>query len=541
MTGGTPPGAAPLASGAAPPAPSPEGGAAELRVEGIGVAPGVAVGEVYLYGGGGYQAEPEHLDADAVEAEVGRFERAVARSERELKKIRLVARQKLGDGSVGIFDAQALILRDGQFYDAVVRRVRDERQGAGWAVQSVMEGLRRRLESSATAALRERAADFLDVQDRVLRNLQQGRAVSRIDRDRVVVAERLSAADVLLFSRHGVRAVVMDFGGPTSHVAIMARALGVPAVVSLHGLAGRVGAGETVVVDGFSGTVIARPTEETRAAAQVKADRFARLSEDRAEVAAAPSETRDGHAVALQANVEFREEFPLLHEYGAEGRRPVPHRDAVPHPGPRARRGAAVRGLPRRRGRRRPARGHVPAPRPRRRQGAPDGAPRGEPDARVARPPHPPRQGRPPAPAAPGRAPRRRRGPGRRPAPRPAPDGVRARRGPPVPPRLPVGVRRARGRGRRAPGRPPARDHGRGPVGGAPRGHVRAPRRLLLGRHQRPHAVHAGRRPRERPRRRALPRAPPRRARAHPPDGRGGGRGRASRWACAARWRPTRA
>ena len=315
MTGDAPLGVAPLAPGAAPP----PGGAGELRVEGIGVAPGVAVGEVYLYGGGGYQAEPERLDADAVEAELGRFERAVARSERELRKVRLVARQKLGDGSAGIFDAQALILRDGQFYDAVVRRVREQEQGAGWAVQSVMEGLRRRLESSPTAALRERAADFLDVQDRVLRNLQQGRAVSRIDRDRVVVAERLSAADVLLFSRHGVLAVVMDFGGPTSHVAIMARALGVPAVVSLHGLAGNVHSGDTVVVDGFSGTVTVRPTAETRAAAAEKAARFARLSEDRAEVAAAPSETRDGHAVGLQANVEFREEFPLLHEYGAEG------------------------------------------------------------------------------------------------------------------------------------------------------------------------------------------------------------------------------
>ncbi|MDT0632535.1 phosphoenolpyruvate--protein phosphotransferase [Rubrivirga sp. S365] len=299
---------------------SPNGaGRDELRVEGIGVAPGVTVGEAYLYAGGGYQAEPEHLDADAVEAELGRFERAVARSERELKKVGLVARQKLGAGSAGIFDAQALILRDPQFYDAVAERIRDGRQGAGWAVQSVMEALRRRLESSPSAALRERAADFLDVQDRVLRNLQQGRAVSRIDRDRVVVAERLSAADVLLFSRHGVLAVVMDFGGPTSHVAIMARALGVPAVVSLHGLAGRVEAGDTVVVDGFSGTVTVRPTGETRAAAEAKAERFARLSEDRAEVAAAPSETRDGHAVALQANVEFREEFPLLHEYGAEG------------------------------------------------------------------------------------------------------------------------------------------------------------------------------------------------------------------------------
>ena len=314
-------------TGAAPldptprPAPSPglEGGLDELVVEGIGVAPGVAIGAVYLYGGGGYQADPEHLDADAVEAELGRFERAVARSERELKKIGIVAQQKLDAGSAGIFDAQALILRDDQFYGAVVERVRDGRQGAGWAVQSVMTGLRRRLEGSANAGLRERAADFLDVQDRVLRNLQQGRAVSRIDRDRVVVAERLSAADVLLFSRHGVLAVVMDFGGPTSHVAIMARALGVPAVVSLHGLAGNVAPGDTVVVDGFSGTVTVRPSAETRAAAEVKAERFARLAEDRAAVAAAPSETADGHAVALQANVEFREEFPLLHEYGAEG------------------------------------------------------------------------------------------------------------------------------------------------------------------------------------------------------------------------------
>ena len=315
MTGATPPGPG-TGLQATPPA---EGGAGELRVEGIGVAPGVAVGEVYRYAGGGYQAEPEHLDADAVEAEVQRFERAVARSERELKKVGIVARQKLSDGSAGIFDAQVLILRDSQFYDAVVERVRDGRQGAGWAVQSVMTGLRRRLEASDNALLRERAADLLDVQDRVLRNLQQGRAISRIDRNRVVVAERLSAADVLLFSRHGVLAVVMDFGGPTSHVAIMARALGVPAVVSLHGLAGNVHAGDTVVVDGFSGTVTVRPSPETRAAAEAKAERFARLAEDRAAVSAAPSETADGHPVSLQANVEFREEFPLLHEYGAEG------------------------------------------------------------------------------------------------------------------------------------------------------------------------------------------------------------------------------
>ena len=294
-------------------------GSEEVRVEGIGVAPGVSIGPAYLFAAGAFQASPEHLDADDTAAEVERFERAVARSERELKKITIVARQKLGDSSAGIFDAQTLILRDSQFFDAVIDRIRRDHTGAGWAVQQVLDTHRRRLSASPNAALRERAADFQDVQNRVLRNLQQGRAVSNIDPHRVVVAENLTAADVLLFSRRGVLGVVLDFGGPTSHVSIMARALGVPAVVSLHGLAERVHHGDTIVVDGFSGTVIVNPTPETRAEAEAKADRYARLAEDREEVLAAPSATQDGHAVSLQANVEFREEFPLLHEYGAAG------------------------------------------------------------------------------------------------------------------------------------------------------------------------------------------------------------------------------
>ena len=291
----------------------------EIRVEGIAVAPGVAIGPAYLYAAGAYQAEPEQLSADDVDAELERFERAVARSERELGKIAVVARQKLGESSSGIFDAQALILRDSQFYDAVRAHIREHGAGAGWAVQSVLAEHRRRLEGSASASLRERAADFLDVQNRVLRNLQQGRAVSRIDRDRVVVAENLTAADVLLFSRHGVLGVVLDFGGPTSHVSIMARALGVPAVVSLHGLAEHVRRGDVVIVDGFSGAVTVHPTPETLAAARDKAERFANLAHDRQSLVAAPSETKDGHPVVLRANVEFREEFPLLHEFGAQG------------------------------------------------------------------------------------------------------------------------------------------------------------------------------------------------------------------------------
>ena len=295
----------------------PEG--SEVVVEGIGVAPGVAIGPAYLYAGGAYQARSKHLTEANVEDELDRFERAVARSERELIKIITIAKEKLGGTSGNIFDAQLLILRDPSFYEAVGAAIKEEHMGAGYAVQTVMEGLEKRLRASGNAALRERAADFQDIQNRVLRNLQQGRALSRIDPHRVVVAQNLTAADVLLFSRRGVLGCVLDFGGPTSHVSIMARALGVPAVVSLHDLAEHVQPDDTLIVDGFSGRVILNPTEETRARYEAKQAGYLALKADRIDVVAAPSETLDGHPVQLQANLEFREELPLLHEYGAHG------------------------------------------------------------------------------------------------------------------------------------------------------------------------------------------------------------------------------
>ena len=291
----------------------------EIVADGVGVSPGVAVGEVYLYEAGAYQATRDRLEPGDEDAEVERFERAIARSERELKKVRTVAQQKLGDGSAGIFDAQALVLRDRQFYDAVIRLIRKRHMGAGWAAQEVLDGIRQRLAASESPLMRERAGDFLDVQARVLRNLQQGRAHSRIDRNRVVVARNLTAADILLFSRRGVLGVVLDFGGPTSHVSIMARALGVPTAVSAHSLSGRIRPGDEIVVDGFSGRVVVNPSPEARERYTAKQARFARLEASRAEVVAQPSETADGHRVALRANVEFPQEFELLHEFGAEG------------------------------------------------------------------------------------------------------------------------------------------------------------------------------------------------------------------------------
>ncbi len=290
-----------------------------MQFGGIGVSPGIAIGPVYRYEGEAYQAEAELLEAGEIDDEFQRFEVAVARSERELEKIVTVAHEKLGVSSGVIFDAQLLMLRDDSFYEGVADLIRGEHHAAGYAVQSVLDRHRHRMEASGSALLRERAADIEDVRNRVLRNLRQGKAISNIDPAHIVVAQNLTAADVLLFSRRGILGCVLDYGGPTSHVSIMARALGVPAAVSLHGLAQIVEAGDVLILDGFSGVVIVNPNEETLGRYEEKRARYVAMASEVEVLASAPSETQDGHHVQLQANLEFRQELPLLREFGAEG------------------------------------------------------------------------------------------------------------------------------------------------------------------------------------------------------------------------------
>ncbi|CAN5634523.1 phosphoenolpyruvate--protein phosphotransferase [soil metagenome] len=287
--------------------------------QGIAASPGVAIGPVYVYSSGVEQRHDEALEPEDLDREQERFESAVARSERELQKISLIAEEKLGGASADIFEAQLLMLRDSALYEAVCELIREERLSAGFAVERVLEKHRRRMEASGSVYLRERATDLLDVQTRLLRNLQQARASSRVDSNHIVVAQNLTAADVLLFSRRGTRGIVIDYGGATSHVSIMARALGVPAVVSLHGFSESVQAGDELIIDGFNGRVILHPDAPTRQRFQAKRKRYESLLAERESLIGVPAETRDGQTIVLRANMEFESELPLLAEYGASG------------------------------------------------------------------------------------------------------------------------------------------------------------------------------------------------------------------------------
>ena len=293
--------------------------AGEIVFQGIAAAPGIAIGPAYVYA----RESQDHVErrsiGDDFEAEVARFESAVERSEHDLKKIASVAGEKLGKDSAAIFDALAMMLRDERLYDAVIAEIRDHRVNADYAVQEVMTGHRQMMKASDSEYLRERAADLLDLQDRLIRHLRHGKLLSAIEPNCIVIAESVTASDIVLFSRRGILGVGMEFGGPTSHVALMARALDVPAVVSLHDVVDYVNDGDTVILDGISGRLIVRPSAEVLERHEGRRDRYQRLRLEQEELAGDPTRTLDDVDVQLMANIEFEEELRLMKAYGADG------------------------------------------------------------------------------------------------------------------------------------------------------------------------------------------------------------------------------
>lgn len=292
---------------------------AERLLRGIGVAHGIAIGPAFLYARDAFTVVQRQILEDEVPAELLRFEEAVTRSERDLRKIASVARDKLGDGSASIFEAQALMLRDEAVYEAVVGRIRSDRTNADYAVQSVMNKHRQIMKASDSEYLRERADDLQDVQERIIRHLRREKILSDIDHGSIVIAENLTAADIILFSRRNILGCATDFGGATSHVSIMARALDVPTVVGMHGATEAIQNGDLLILDGLQGLVIVNPTPETVAHYREQQVKFGRFLQEQKHLTPLPAETLDGHRIVLRANLEFREELRLLREYGAEG------------------------------------------------------------------------------------------------------------------------------------------------------------------------------------------------------------------------------
>lgn len=297
------------------------GDSEEVVLRGIGVSPGVVVGEVFLLVSDHVGVPEYEIQESEVEHEICRLEDALIETRRQIKAIQKDLESRAGVRNASILDAHLMVLDDRSFIEDVLKGIKAQRKNVEFIVKSASDRYADVLASVQDDYLRERVADIHDVARRVIRNLSGtvDTAVSDLKERHVVVANDLAPSETAGMRKDMVTAFATDLGSPTSHTAVMARALEIPAVVGLHDISEHVSTGDEMLIDGNKGVVIIHPTPESLekygkvAAARRDIEReLTRLKNE-------PAVTKDGHGIVLSANVEGPEEAEAVLTYGAEG------------------------------------------------------------------------------------------------------------------------------------------------------------------------------------------------------------------------------
>lgn len=258
----------------------------------------------------------------SINAEIARFYTAIDRSRRQLCELAKTTASHASSNEAGIFDSHLMMLEDTFFIDTVVGAVRNQRQNVEWSVSQAFGQMAETMRRMGDDYLRERIADIDDVRNRLIGNLlgeDAQRSVPQIDRPSVIVADNISPSDAVALPRRFIRGLVTEQGSLTAHVTILARALGVPAVVGIGTSLACIAAGDEVALDGFHGVVWHRPTEEIKTDLLSQTASLRAALEHRHLLADRPAITPDGVRVTLFANADHSVGFEGIGEHGAEG------------------------------------------------------------------------------------------------------------------------------------------------------------------------------------------------------------------------------
>ena len=291
------------------------------RLKGIGVSPGVAVGPA-LVAIQRTQVIRFPIALDRVARELSALERARQRSREQLEQIRRRITELKGADLASIFDAQLLMLDDPALLGRAAAVVRDARVNAEWAVQSALDELSAVFDDIDDRYLHERKGDVHDVAGRLRLNLREERGGPRdrlqdLDTPCVLIADELTPSVVAQLDWTRIRGFATDAGSRTYHTAILARSLGVPAVVGLHDVSSHLPPGASVILDGESGEVIIDPSPDLYQEAELASRRSrVHVSVPHSE---GPLETVDGIRVVLAANIERSDDVAMAIDAGAEG------------------------------------------------------------------------------------------------------------------------------------------------------------------------------------------------------------------------------
>lgn len=291
----------------------------KIEVTGIAASDGIAIAPVYLL------TEPDltfdRTTVEDAEAEAVRFDKAVEQATAEITQIRSIAEKSLGEEEAQVFDAHLMFLSDPEFTGQVREKVSSEAINAEAALGDVSDMFIQMFSAMEdNAYMQERAADVKDVSTRILAALLGVKLPSpaTISEEVVIIAHDLTPSDTAQLNKQFVKAFVTNIGGRTSHSAIMARSLEIPAIVGTNSILSQVKDGDLVIVDAMEGHIIVDPTEEQVKEYEEKARAFEEQKAEWAKLVDSPSETKDGHAVELAANIGTPKDVTAVLENGAE-------------------------------------------------------------------------------------------------------------------------------------------------------------------------------------------------------------------------------
>ncbi len=293
----------------------------EKRFQGVPVAQGIAHFPALVYYTEDEEILPRDISPEELSSEIARFESALISTRIELLEIQRRIVSAIGAEDASIFDAHLLVVEDRTLIDEVLRGLERDHRNVEHVFQQVVHKYCQTLESIDDPYLRERVVDIQDVARRVIRNLL-GKAPlnpAAHEQPHVVVAHNLSPSDTAQFDRNLVHGFVTEIGSKTSHTAILARSLEIPAIVGMQGITQQIRIGDDILIDGYAGLLILNPSRDTLF-------EYGRIEQEKEEVAErleqireTVSTTRDGRHITLSANIDLPDDLGEIAAQGAEG------------------------------------------------------------------------------------------------------------------------------------------------------------------------------------------------------------------------------
>ena len=292
-------------------------------LHGVAVSAGITIGNAHLVSSARLEAAHYEIPESAVQAEIFRFDAAIARAKQELAALEGQIPEDAPGEFAAFINLHRMILEDSSLSHAPRELIRGRRTNAEWALVQQMEKLVAQFEEMEDPYLRERRQDIEQVVERVLKALAGGQAPAEplpsAEHNLIVVAHDLSPADMILFKRHKFGAFVTDVGGVTSHTAIVARSLNIPALVGLHHARHMIRENDLLIVDGLQGVLVVDPDPVVLGEYRLRQSQHGLERQKLKRLKSTPSATLDGTPVELFANIELPEDLGDVQDSGAQG------------------------------------------------------------------------------------------------------------------------------------------------------------------------------------------------------------------------------